>query len=187
MGIYHLQCQFEPFINDLSIELQIYLLQVYTSLIIKIKYQIQLIFYLIWHSSCFPNEEKKLHLSILILTSEAVLSFYIQWVRKVFRPPYIFHSLLYCSHLLKSFKFIFFLINVHTAPHIDRKTQNCWHFCRFIKKEKLKYHMVLSIQTLCCDTHIFNSGAVHFFWSSLRWFYTFIWVQLCLIILIGLD
>ncbi len=34
--------------------------------------------------------------------------------------------------------------------------------------------MVLSIQTLCCDTHIFNSGAVHFFWSSLRWFYTFI-------------
>ncbi len=47
--------------------------------------------------------------------------------------------------------------------------------------------MVLSIQTLCCDTHIFNSGAVHFFWSSLRWFYTFIWVQLCLIIMIGLD
>ncbi len=33
---------------------------------------------------------------------------YIQWVWKVFRPPYIFHSLLYCSHLLKSFKFIFF-------------------------------------------------------------------------------
>ncbi len=112
---------------------------------------------------------------------------YIQWVRKVFRPPYIFHSLLYCSHLLKSFKFIFSPINVHTAPHIDRKTQNCWHFYRFIKKEKLKYHMVLSIQTLCCDTHIFNSGTVHFFWSSLRWFYTFIWVQLCLIILIGLD
>ncbi len=77
---------------------------------------------------------------------------YIQWVLKVFRPPYIFHSLLYCSHLLKSFKFIFFLINVHTAPHIDRKTQNCWNFCRFIKKEKLKYHLVLSIQTLCCDT-----------------------------------
>ncbi len=50
---------------------------------------------------------------------------YLQWVRKVFRPPSIFHSLLYCSHLLKSFKFIFFLINVHTAPHIDRKTQNC--------------------------------------------------------------
>ncbi len=112
---------------------------------------------------------------------------YIQWVRKVFIPPYIFHSLLYCSHLLKSFKFIFFLINVHTAPHIDRKTQNCWHFCRFIKKEKLKYHMVLSIQTLCCDTHIFNSGAVHFFWSSLRWFYTFIWVQLCLYWLYWLD
>jgi len=50
---------------------------------------------------------------------------YIQWVRKVFRPPYIFHSLLFCSsHLLKSFKFIFSLTIVLTAPHIDRKTQN---------------------------------------------------------------
>ncbi len=105
-----------------------------------------------------------------------------------YSDPLKFFTLCYiaaiCWNHLSSF---FFLINVHTAPHIDRKTQNCWHFCRFIKKEKLKYHMVLSIQTLCCDTHIFNSGAVHFFWSSLRWFYTFIWVQLCLIILIGLD
>ncbi len=54
---------------------------------------------------------------------------HIQWLRKVFSESEskseIFHSLLYCSHLLKSFKFIFFLINVHTAPHIDRKTQNC--------------------------------------------------------------
>ncbi len=104
-----------------------------------------------------------------------------------YSDPLKFFTLLYCSHLLKSFSSFFFLINVHTAPHIDRKPRNCWHFCRFIKKEKLKYHMVLSIQTLCCDTHIFNSGAVNFFWSSLRWFYTFIWVQLCLIILIGLD
>ncbi len=56
-----------------------------------------------------------------------------------YSDPLKFFTLLYCSHLLKSFKFIFFLINVHTAPHIDRKTQNCWHFCRFIKKEKLKY------------------------------------------------
>ncbi len=74
---------------------------------------------------------------------------YVQWVRKIFRPPYIFHYLLYCSHLLKSFKFICFLINVHTAAHIDRKTQNCWHFCRFIKKEKLKYHMVLYVLYHC--------------------------------------
>ncbi len=29
----------------------------------------------------------------------------------------------------------FFLINVHTAPHIDRKTQNCWHFCRLLKRK----------------------------------------------------
>ncbi len=105
-----------------------------------------------------------------------------------YSDPLTFFTLCYiaaiCWNHLSSF---FFLINAHTAPHIDRKTQNCWHFCRFIKKEKMKYHMVLSIQTLCCDAHIFNSGAVHFFWSSLRWFYTFIWVQLCLIILIGLD
>ncbi len=44
----------------------------------------------------------------LILKRTKNDSLYIQWVRKVFRPPYIFHSLLYCSHLLKSFKFIFF-------------------------------------------------------------------------------
>jgi len=31
-------------------------------------------------------------------------------------------------------KIIFPLIIVHTAPHIDRKTQNCWHCCTFIKK-----------------------------------------------------
>jgi len=36
-------------------------------------------------------------------------------------------------------------------------------------------------------TLIFNSHAVHFFWSSLRWFYSFIGVQLCLNKRIGLD
>ncbi len=119
----------------------------------------------------------------LLIVLLVKISWDIQWVRKVFRPPSIFHSLLYCSHLLKSFKFIFFLINVHTAPHIDRKTQNFWHFCRFIKKEKLKYHMVLSIQTLCCDTHIFNSissdhpwdGSAPSFESSCVWLY---WLDL---------
>ncbi len=73
----------------------------------------------------------------------------IQWVRKVFRPPYIFHSLLYCSHLLKSFKFILFSSLMYTQHPILTEKHNCWHFCRFIKKDKLKYHMVLSIQTLC--------------------------------------
>jgi len=53
---------------------------------------------------------------------------------KLFRPPYIFHSLLFCSHSLKSFKFIFFpsllytqhpifhffpLIIGHTASHLS--------------------------------------------------------------------
>ena len=46
------------------------------------------------------------------------------------------------------------LLNVHSAPHLDREKQKCRNFCKFIKKEKLKYHMVVSIQTLCCDTHI---------------------------------
>ena len=73
----------------------------------------------------------------------------IQWVQKVFKTLYIFHSLFHCSHLLKSKKFILFLINVHSAPHLDRKKQKCRNFCKFIKKEKLKYHMVISIQTLC--------------------------------------
>ncbi len=41
-------------------------------------------------------------------TFKSSLKTHLQWVRKVFRPPSIFHSLLYCSHLLKSFKFIFF-------------------------------------------------------------------------------
>lgn len=42
------------------------------------------------------------------------------------------------------------------------------------KKENLKYHMNISIQTLYCHTHVAHSGAVHFFFSALRWFYTFI-------------
>ncbi len=71
------------------------------------------------------NQVCKKKIYIYILYIYIYIYIYTQWVRKVFRPPYIFHSLLYCNHMLKSFKFIFFLINVHTAPHIDRKTQNC--------------------------------------------------------------
>ncbi len=78
-----------------------------------------------------------------------ILCIYIQWVRKVFRPPYIFSLFVILQPFAKIICSFFFSHYVHTAPHIDRKTQNCWHFCRFIKKENLKYHMVLSIQTLC--------------------------------------
>ncbi len=43
--------------------------------------------------------------------------------------------------ILQPFKFIFFASLMYTqAAHIDRKTQNCWHFLQIIKKEKLKYH-----------------------------------------------
>ncbi len=104
-----------------------------------------------------------------------------------YSDPLKFFTLCYIgSHLLKSFKFIFFLINVHTAPHIDRKTQNCWHFCRFIKKEKLKYHMVLSIQTLAVTliylTRVLSissdhpwDGSTPSFESSCVWLY---WLDL---------
>ena len=61
---------------------------------------------------------------------------------------YMFHSLFHCSHLLKSKNVILFLINVHAAAHLDRKKLKCRHFCKCIKKEKLKYHMVISIQVL---------------------------------------
>jgi len=65
--------------------------------------------------------------------------------RAIYMPN--IHSLFHCSHLLKSKKFILFLINVHSTPHLDRKKQKCRNVCTFIKKEKLKYHMVPSIQT----------------------------------------
>jgi len=69
---------------------------------------------------------------------------HLQWVRKVFRPLYIFHSLFHCSHLLKSKKLILFLINKLSTPSWQKKTEKkCRHFCKFIKKEKLKYLMVI--------------------------------------------
>lgn len=56
------------------------------------------------------------------------------------QPPLIFTLILQPFAKIT----IFFPLNVHTAAHIDRKTQNL-HFCSFIKKEKLKYLMVISI------------------------------------------
>jgi len=70
---------------------------------------------------------------------------FIPWVRKVFRPLSIVHSLFHCSHLLKSKKSILFLVNKHSASHLDRKKQKCRNFRKFIKKDKLKYHLVISI------------------------------------------
>ena len=70
------------------------------------------------------------------------------------QTPLNFSFFVSLQYLLKSKKFILFLINVFSAPHLDRKKLKCRNFCKFIKKEKLKYHMVISIQTLCCDTHI---------------------------------
>jgi len=45
---------------------------------------------------------------------------------------------------MKSKKFILFLSKVHSAPHLDRKKQKCRNLCKCIKKEKLKYHTVIS-------------------------------------------
>ena len=63
--------------------------------------------------------------------------------------PFTFFTLFHCSHLLKSKKLILFLINIHSAPQLDRKKTESRNVCKFIKIEKLKYHMVISIQTLC--------------------------------------
>jgi len=65
-----------------------------------------------------------------------------EWVLKVFRTLYSLHSLFHCSHFLKSKKFILFLINV--SLHFDRKKHKWRHFCKCIKKEKPKYHTVIS-------------------------------------------
>lgn len=86
--------------------------------------------------------------------------------------------MLQCSHSLKSLKFVF---PSSIKNRIDRKTQNCRDFCKFIKKKKKKI-----CKTLCCDTLIY-SAVIHFFWSSLKWFYTFTGVQLDWVKLIGLD
>lgn len=49
--------------------------------------------------------------------------------------------------MLKSFKLFFPLLSLHSIPHNDRAK-----FCKFIKKEKLKYDTDISVQSLCCDT-----------------------------------
>jgi hypothetical protein len=48
----------------------------------------------------------------------------------------------------------YFSVMYTQHPILDRKKQKCRNFCKFIKKEKLKYHMVISIQTLCRDPHM---------------------------------
>ncbi len=70
------------------------------------------------------------------------------------QTPLKFSLFVILQPFAKIIKFIFFLINVRTAPHIDRKTLNCWHFCRFIKKEKLKYHMVKYSDPLLWHSYI---------------------------------
>ncbi len=60
----------------------------------------------------------------------------IQWVWKVFRPPLIFHSLLYCSHLLKSFKFVFFSSLMYTQhPILTEKHRIVDIFADLLKKK----------------------------------------------------
>ena len=50
-----------------------------------------------------------------------------------------------------------------------KQKQDFWHFCKYIKKEKLKYHIDIGIQTLSYDT--WNSAS-HMSWSYLTCFYT---------------
>ena len=57
--------------------------------------------------------------------------------------------MLHYSHTLKWFK-------LHFSPQstliMTKRKQIFWNFWQFIKKEKLKYHIDISIQTLCHNT-----------------------------------
>ncbi len=68
------------------------------------------------------------------------------------KTPSLFSVMLCCSLILQLFKFIVFLINLHSIPHNDKWKQYFRNVCTFIKKKKLKYHIYISIQTLCNNT-----------------------------------
>ncbi len=51
---------------------------------------------------------------------------------------------------------------MYTQHPILTEKQNCLHFCRFIKKEKLKYHMVLSIKYIVLN----QKGASTKYWAK---------------------
>ena len=54
--------------------------------------------------------------------------------------------------MLKSLKSISPLIKLHFITHNDKQKLNFRNIRKFIKKEKLTYHIDISIQTLCDDT-----------------------------------
>lgn len=97
-----------------------------------------------------------------------------QWVWKIFTPPSISHHLLCCSFMLKLKKYYFFSHH----PVMTAQTQNFRIFCKLIKNLKLKYHLNIRFQALCCDIPVGHSEAINFFYSSMRWLYSFIWVKL---------
>jgi len=66
-----------------------------------------------------------------------------------YSDPFKSFTLCFIAAICKNQKKILsFLINVHSAPHLGRKKLKCRNVCKFITKEKVKYHTVLSIQTL---------------------------------------
>ena len=73
------------------------------------------------------------------LDQESSLSTDLQWVRKVFRPLYIFHSVsLQPFAKIKTVHFICHQCTLST-PSWHKKNQKCRNFFKFIKKEKLKW------------------------------------------------
>lgn len=52
-------------------------------------------------------------------------------------------------------RFILFLLDVRSAPHLT-ENRNLEFFVNLLKKNNchITYHMVISIKTLCIDTHI---------------------------------
>ena len=94
-----------------------------------------------------------------------------QCIQKVFRPFVFFHILLCCSLMLKSW------LTQYTI--MTKRTQNFIIVSTFLKEEKLKYHIDLSIQPLHSVLHWSTVGSVYSIKLSWVWgskLYAWIWV-----------
>ena len=91
--------------------------------------------------SSFPSQSKHLRKMDVTTTTTINHTFTlsptvdIQWVRKVFRRLYIFHSLFHCTHLLKSNKFIFSALMYTQQPILTEKNRNVEFFANVLKNK----------------------------------------------------
>jgi hypothetical protein len=89
-----------------------------------------------------------------------VYIFKIQSIQKVFWPIYNFQNVVTLQPYSKIDTIIFFSHQIYTQYPIMTKWKPLfWKCCKFIKNEKQKYLIYISIQTLCYETR--NSAQVH--------------------------